>query len=604
MNPHPNAKGNFTMSLIRPRLQGFLRQMQPARLALLAGLCAAPLLAHAEVPHQDQLPGNSMLMLAIPDTAQWWAKAESLPVVQGLTQFLASQEMAQDLEYQQFLLEKQKLGQRLGFPATMDELMGNVLQNMVLYATPAAAGGEPEMTLLATAKDSTKAKSMLAALDQINQERQAAEAATTSSLGTATTAFEKVTIGTVEASQLAMTEPGEPTMTVVYGLAKDLLVVASSRAGFEQAIAQGDSSEGMAANADFTRLRGKLPWDTADAVGYFDGDALLKGGNAQAAMLSSIPGLSQNNRVAFTLGMGPAGLEAHTASTANPTAMTPNIQPRPMEALPLIANQAMVGIDYALVDSQQLLQSFQQMMGLAGAPADSNPFAAFEQATGISVQNELVPAVGQEVVFAINNLQQNPMSPMVPMIDLVIGLQVKDEAQMRNVLTKLETFLQSRVPPPMVMQPDAQGQPPAAPTFTDKPMAGVTARTLDVGLYGLSPSYALNKGYAVISLTASGLEAALTRMGGQQTSIVGTPAFTQVAAKGTESIYSYSLVDLSRIVQGIITPYAPMLMAQNPQDAALFGQVTTLVLSRFGAASATERLDGDLTMGHAVIGMK
>ncbi|NOS31023.1 hypothetical protein, partial [Staphylococcus aureus] len=91
-------------------------------------------------------------------------------------------------------------------------------------------------------------------------------------------------------------------------------------------------------------------------------------------------------------------------------------------------------------DPQASLTQFQMMLSMMGAGADpsQSPIAQFEAATGVSVQNDVVPALGQEVVFSLNSLGMNPIMPMVPMVDLALGAEVKDEAKMREVMGKLE----------------------------------------------------------------------------------------------------------------------------------------------------------------------
>jgi hypothetical protein len=223
--------------------------------------------------------------------------------------------------------------------------------------------------------------------------------------------------------------------------------------------------------------------------------------------------------------------------------------------------------------------------------------------SGISLQNDLIPALGQEMVFTVNDFQANPIPPYIPVIDLVIGLQVKDEAKMKVVLGKLETWLAGMAPPPITTAtpaPDGSTPPPATAAFKTSKTPNGEIRTLDTGIPGLSPSYAMQKGFVIIGLGAPSIESTLTRLA---TRANDTSAFKALSNAG--GVYSSSTIDLPGIIAKIVVPYMPIVMSQAPNmNLQKTMQFINQVVVHAGTMSAAGRIEDGLEVTRMKIEMK
>lgn len=573
--------------------------------------------ASAKLPYSERIPASSYFAVGIADTGDVWKKTEALPLTKAIEQYLVSPQMADDVDYKKFNLEKQKLEQKLGYPISANEFLGSVFKDALIYSTPDAQGksGQSVIAILGV-RNQDKAASLLKAMDERNQEE--AKATNTPTSGTQAAApakaslFEKVTIEKAQVSHTRKTH-GEQTVDVYYTLADQKVIFADSLVSITGAIKGDKPAQDLTQNEDFKKLAALTSWSKADLQGWINGDAIVQSANLKA-MMSAMPALSKSNKVVFTFEVQPDGVLGQVASSEDRAKNSPNIKLGKLDGLALVAPSPMLAIVYGMLDPERAYQDLNKLMSqlgaMSGAPGAQSPLAQFEATLGISIQNELVPALGNEVTFAINNAQQNPqqMLPM-PSFDLVLGAEMRDPAKMKIVMSKFEKFLEAKLASSGMSgmaDPNNPAATPAPLKFKTITAGPAPYRSITLPIPNVSPSYAMYKNFVLISLNAESLVGALNRLGGKQPSVATNELYselTQIAA--TDKLYSFATVNLAQIIRNLIVPMMPMVTgSMPPEKQQQFTLLVNEVLPHLTSAAAVETSKGGTSVGYIKVKMQ
>ena len=554
------------------------------KLALVLGVIG-PLTARADLPFADIVPADAMIVAGIGQTGDFWQKAHALPLARGIEQYLNSPMVTGDLDYQTFVIERKKMEEKLGFPVSIDEFLGQVFGSALVYAAGAVESTEPSLVAILGVKDNEKAGRLVEVIDEKNQEQSdlSAEAGGSS--------FEKIEIGGVAVSHLL----NDGANDIYYALADDRLIFGLGRGAFEQALSgQPAADGGFASNPDAKTFTDKLPWTAADLVGYFDAGSLLQMGGG---MPMGLPGLAQPNKVAMALSVASDGFDVQAVSDHNPAHENPNIQPSSLDGLFAINTSPIFAVDYGIFDAATAVANLRQVFNMLGAGMGGAPtLETFELQTGISIDDELVPALGNELIFAMNDLGMNPMGFGIPMVDMIFGAKVGDQAKMSSVLTKIEQMIEGQMGGMMGMgmtDPNDPNMPPP-PKFTSTPHEGTEIRTLEVGMPGISPSHAIYNGYLLMSLNRESVLSAISRST-QSTSIGNSAIVGELSeALAGKPPYSLSILDMSRVAEAV-SSFIPMLA--NPDagvSAEQLTQIVSLIVARIGTVAQVDTGEGEL----------
>ena len=554
----------------------------------------------APLPYQDQMPVDTIAAVGIVDTAAFWEKVQAWPLHQAVRQYLNTAGVTSNLDYQQFQLARKRLAQKLGYPVTLEEFFGVVFRDVAFFMTPPARSGEPPtMALVLGVQDETKARKLLEAIDDKLQRLSSAPSEPTSPTAGAerpSYTFEKLDIGGQTVSSYSKPSARGGHEAGYYTVAEQRLIYSNRRGGIEGLLRGAAPSDGkLMDNPSLNRLRATLPWGEADLVGWFDGDALLRF-TRMAPMMSGMPGMSRSNKLAFTSRLVPDGMAAKVAVSNDPVEQSSHLQlSEALPAIGYISAKPVVATVYGLFDARTLYeeaQNFFSMFQLFGSMSaqggSSHPLRRFEQSTGISLEQELVPALGQEVLFAINEFQvPQPRGTLgVPSLDMVIGLRVNDATKMQTVLEKLENYLVSQVGR-LAMGGGEQGQ-GQVPQFQTVPHEKATIRTLPMGFPGVSPTLARHGEYVLISLNPESIRHSLERFEGKTLSIKSTPLFQELSQHiaPSDPRYTYNVVDFTALANAI-RPVIPMLAYQMPQlNPTQLGNMLDLIVARIGTISS------------------
>ncbi len=580
-------------------------------------LSGAPKAQSADMPHKQIIPLNTMLAIGVSDTRDFWRKSAPLPLVQALTQYLNGPELAADLDYQAIQLEIKKFEQQLGYPLTMEQMMGHVFSSFVLYALPAASGEIPPMVIILDAADPAKAAKLVEALDQQsrtyadnNATQPAAPADPTSPAMTAAPAatfkFERTTLDGIPVSHysgaLGLFNEG------YYALTKDNRLIFATRPEVFTAAAKGQPGvQNITQNPNYAKLMGALPVADADMIGWMDADFMVQASNI-GMIMGMMPFLTKSNKAAFALAAQNDGFLIKSTTTADRREKSANIQPGTLPGMALLPVNPLTATIDGGFDSAQLSQEITAMRALpmlmGGGAGGQDPITSFEQSTGISIQQDLAPALGNEIIFGFNSFSFDPSQSTglvaLPQFDVILAAKVGNRQKFAGVMQKVEAYIQQRISGGGAG--GASGVP--AVTFQDVPIGSLTGRTINAGF--LTPSYVITGSYVIIGLSPKSLISALGRANGAAPSLAASPLLVELGnlSGNTGKYYSYNQVDVSQTIATIQNFLPMLLLNQPPARQAQMLALINGVLARTGQMAALETRENNLPMTYVKLKMK
>jgi hypothetical protein len=225
-----------------------------------------------------------------------------------------------------------------------------------------------------------------------------------------------------------------------------------------------------------------------------------------------------------------------------------------------------------------------------------------ETSLGMSVRNDIAPALGPEALFSLNSLTLNPMvlftrQPTDVSADLLLGVQIRDEAKAGALMKTIEDRLSQQLAPLMAMNAAPAAAPaPASEVFKAEMYNGVELRTVQLPmLAGWSPGYAFHGNFLLIGTTTANLKAAIDRKGGTKPSAASNAQlaglrsqFGHSAANGVALLNTGALVAK---IREIAMPMIQMQAAANPNQAMAMNGVFD-VLATFGTLASSARWTG------------
>jgi hypothetical protein len=592
------------------------------------------------VPHAKRVPLDAAAVVAIPDAGALWNKLDALPLAGVVRNWLNGADMQANLDYQQFQLERAKLEAKLGYPATPGVLFGQVLADATFYmrAPTGLSAAMPPSGLMATAKDTAKARKLVEAIDALCREEQAASSVTL--------AFEKIALNGATASHYVVRPAassgasGAGKSEGYYAMAGQVVAWANNKTDLALCLGLAAPAGGdLSANADLRRLAKRLPWDQAHATGWINGDAVVKSLSVAAIALGT-GGLSKDAKAALALSVEPKAARVASASSENPATGSTTIKPGKLSGLGMISASPIIATDTREFDPQVLLDEFaaaaaNPMLGaLTGRVGGLSPLAQAEKTLGVSLRDDVAAALGSEMTMSMNDLSINPAMPMGSSADVIFSCRLRDPAKMRATMKKIEASVvqaQQASPQAGILQlaqalTSAQGgagQGGADQGFTGIDHNGTEVRSFPLPLLALfgnfSFSYAISNDDIVIGLSSDAVINALDRKAGAKPSLAKpslakqAPAKQALAKQATsyralfdatqdKALYDFMLVDFNRFREAIIQPLATQL--SDPQGSrSLVPAWLTQGLATLDYVGAVQYWEKDALMGQAILVM-
>lgn len=542
-------------------------------------LCAAALLwaalpgtpaQAAETDPLDHVPANAIMAFGIADSADFSRKLGQLPLTRAIADYLTTSPLAATDDYRLMLLELKKAEARLGFPVSAEHLLGEVFSDALFYIAPGTAQSldlEPATVLRLGVRDAEKARRLLGELDRINEQTVAAaledettggrqdsgaENATDEPLY-AFSSSEKIAGHTVSFYRSPIGDGSGNVIETFYGVIDDEMLFATERGTFAGLLQPDPDAARLGGRDQFTRLRAELPWQDADVRGWIDGEALT--GAAAVAPAA----LYQTSRMALALKMREDTLMAYFADSADPGQVSPDIRAASLEGLGFIGPRALAASVSREFDPEifyGLLEDLWRQLPMASGQFDGSPFDNLQKETGVSVHDDLVPALGNELFVALNEVRPPKGFMPIPEFDLLVGFKLRDREAMNRALGRIERSLENL----------ASGKSSVRREFESTMVGETELRTLNLGTPQFMPGYAIHEDYLVLGPSRDALAAAVRRAGGKSPNLRASEGFTElVQSIGEEKHYAYTVLRLREMLQQVIKPFVlPLAATQAP----------------------------------------
>lgn len=557
---------------------------------VLAGLAfLAPRFADAQkVAVPERVPGNVKAIISINDTNKMWGALGKSPVRAAFDRISALPSVQGSPEYQDFKLQLDKAELDLGFSLAPDKLLGETVKGLDFYVVKAGDGAAPEMLAILRLKDNASAQAIANYIEK-ETTRQSDE------LKSAGAQPIKVAKSAIEGLNFNVTSIPEENLH--YGVQNDLLLVGTSvdllkdsltSAGGERLKALPDLASGFAAAGS----------PDGEMLVYLDktivGDLqALAPGSSDAALNSFRTGSTT-----AVFGFTPTAITTDVFKTVSDVATESekkllSIPPGPQsENLSLMAAEPLMAFAMNLFDGplmkkvmdEEIARNAQAQSAMGGV---MDGLKSMETKTGLSLDNDILPAFGPEVAFSVNALSMDPATGGFD-LDIVGAIGVKDADKAQKILTALEANATSSMtekakafdpnaPSVQVVVEDYNGTEirsiPASNPMIPIPLALTYARTTDGTLIG--------------GISVSSVKKALDRRAGSATGVPVTAWLGDAGA--TNQVTVVSMRQVGNSLQSVL----PTVMAFAGGGAAARDQASldafVAAIKSFGVISVTQK---------------
>jgi len=210
------------------------------------------------------------------------------------------------------------------------------------------------------------------------------------------------------------------------------------------------------------------------------------------------------------------------------------------------------------------------------AKAITDAIANFERDSGLSVKNDILPLLGDELCFAITNVD---MGGLFPFPHIAILAKVKDEGKALSTMQKLSEYLiKSSVPAGVSPAAEGEAQAPAPSVKSGKESYnGTDINFLEIQLpfQSLNPSYSVSKGFLVIGINKETVKNILDVASGSKGSVVKTKAYKDSTVNFNSKVNQVAFLNMDRTVALVIeiTKWANNLQKARGETSAQAEQV-------------------------------
>ena len=317
---------------------------------------------------------------------------------------------------------------------------------------------------------------------------------------------------------------------------------------------------------------------------------LLKGYDSMAGR-----GKIEANRFVFE------SSQAIDPSSGNPMLDVISVEPSSLKAMGYAGNSPWLSLSVNLLSIDKILNLLQQSAAASGPMAEAqfqNNLAALETGLGMSLRDEIAPALGPEALFSLNTLDLNPMVLFTRAFsdlsaDLLIALEVRNKTQIANLMKMIEGRISQQMAVNMAMSATPAPQPEV---FRSETYNGVELRLAQLpGQTALSPGYAFHEDFLILGMTADNLKAAINRKNGAQSSMALNSQLVRLRSQfGHGASNGVALLNAGAIVGKIREFAMPMIQMQaaaDPNQAMAINGVFD-ILGTFDTLASSARWTG------------
>ncbi|MCX7011918.1 MAG: DUF3352 domain-containing protein [Candidatus Sumerlaeota bacterium] len=585
-------------------------------------LCAAVVFfaagARAQAPKPAAMLADSVLGIEAPDLGKTWTSFSATTLNASVQALLNSAATQNNPGWKDFQEKKAAFEQKLGFPISPKDVCGEIVKGLSLSVAPRGKTKEADWLLVFQLGNAEKFQKLFNAI----REEAAADAGV--ALDTTTEKYKNAEIVTLGPGKgAAASAPAEGVAAesrpaqakVAYAAVFGSSFAASNdKAILQQAIDGAGARLGMpeAASTAFKAMKGS----NFDLTLFADYAALA---NSADADLSRVPKMFQGVKsLAAGASISPKEIDTEAVyvideKSDNLMAKSFNAKPEKLAALSIAPAGGWLTVALNNLNLQAMLDAVRAILAMAPDPNAvqnfNNGLAQADQQLGFSLEKDLIPALGSNMVFALNRMTINPLMPAASQVDLTLGLQMKDAAKVEQILGSVEKQIAAQAPPNLGAPGGMPGSAPAsAPElFQSAEHQGATIRYAQIpGLQTLSPGYAIDGEYLILNATLDNIKAAIDRHHGAP-SAANSPLLQTLAERsGQAEANSVMLVEFSSIVQyakDMATPFLQMAAGQQGPEKMEAINLLFNALQSIKQCASTTRRDGGIIHSFGLVTM-
>ena len=390
-----------------------------------------------------------------------------------------------------------------------------------------------------------------------------------------------------------------------YATIDNRLLASSDRGEIKALIdrAKGGAAQNLAALSEFKTIEAKLT-EPAEVYVYMNQKHALEmqemPGNMeqfsglirQISAGYNVSGLSfKVNANNITMhGFGPFSPGEGTSPMAD--LLKKNPATKPLEVLGFAPEKTLIAFGTNLVDSKlfySMIREFYAAITSQPAGELDKTLTQAEAQLGFSVQNDLLPALGNEAAFMLNSIK---IGGGLPAVDAALIFRIADKTKMQKVMTAVEAMVAKRMGAASTGE-DSTPASGSAQGFKSDTANGLSIKYLEMpNAPTYTPSYAMAGDYLIIATTRDSIQNMNALKGGKAGGLLASAAYKALGEKVTAQANVFQYVDFSGFwdaASGFMT------MMPGAQGAAKW--IDTLRVIKTAAGAKISKEDGVYSEG-------
>ncbi|MGI8905712.1 MAG: DUF3352 domain-containing protein [Candidatus Sumerlaeaceae bacterium] len=554
-----------------------LNLCRPVIGAVAASLClgyTAPV--QAQVGNPSLIPATSAYVVSVPDTKALWNAWKGNAIYESYKKVMEDPEIAEKLG--SFNKELKTIEDVLGYKLD-GETMSSVFKNADIYVGPGENAGSHSAGAVLGVADKDKLNKLLdlgekaaaaavseAAKSEADDTKSDSKVDTSdkpaapAKSGSKATPAEKDGMGGADDTETTKSDKASGPISsenysgvtvkrfasgedneVYYAIAGDLLLLSNDRGEMKALVDRSKNSAGgstLQASEGYKKISTALSSRKGEV--YLFGsqkEAMeMQQGGSMDALREITKQLSPVDSYGSSVKIEPKQISHYSYGILSTDTSSSLLQKhpgdKPLQAIGYVPAETLLAFATSLVDSELIYKLVTDAAGAAGNKSLDEQLKAAEGMIGFSVQNDFIPALGNEMALAVNSVQFGGNSPAV---DAALVFGVRDKAKMQKVLDAVEKLASASMANQAgsVSEPEssdkgdkggAEDEPKGKKTAAKKSGAAkeqpAAFKQLKVGeatihytespsLFGLTPGYVLDGDFLVIGSTKEAIQSAM-----------------------------------------------------------------------------------------------
>ena len=465
--------------------------------------------ASAEVANPNLVPSNSAYIFSIPDASAFWSAWESNGLYKAYQDVMEMPEIKSKISGfgTQISIVENSLGFKLD-GATLSKVFSSADVYMLV---PEEAGKTNAVALMKIADEEKLTKLMDLA------EKAAAQSQSSDSGTSETADADKSTSAIKETDYNGVTiksfSQEDSSTTFIYARAGGFLVFGSDMDSLKKAldhIKTAPENGTVATSDEFKKINSALASEKGELYMYGNQQTTMKmqakspmSSQFAAPLKALMDDMAPMTYYGASINIEPKEIASYTygllKENTSDSLLLQHPGDKPLKVVSYVPDTTIAAGATSLFNAQLFYNMASSIAEGSGANLDEKLKGA-ESGMGFSVKNDLVPAIGNEIALAINEIK---FDGMLPTVDATIVFSVKDKSKMQKVVGGVERLATNI----MAAKSDAST---SASQFQTDEVAGQTIHSVQTqSLAGFSPGYVLTDDYLFIGTTKKALKNAL-----------------------------------------------------------------------------------------------